>query len=89
MNPRDDDDDTSTGRLTQGGARDHMAPGPARRSGRSFWWFATTLVVAAVLVVAWLSRPRKSAPAEAGVAPVSALSPAVAAPAAPVRLASG
>ena len=72
MSLRDDDDDTSAGRMTQGGHPDSGAPGPRRRSGASFWWFAIALLVVAVVAVAWLTgAPRKRAPAEAGTVTVS------------------
>lgn len=72
MTLRGDDDDTSSGRITQGGRPDAGQPGPARRSGMSFWWFAVALLVGVVLVVGWLSTvSRKSAPAEANTVTLS------------------
>ncbi len=84
-----DDDDTSAGRITQGGSRDRASPGPARRSGRSFWWFAVVLVIAAVVTVAVVSGPHRSAPAGRGTLTSTAASRAATtpggAPAGPVR----
>ena len=66
------DDDTSAGRITQGGSRDSTSSGPHRRSGNSFWWFAVALLVVVVILVVWLTgAPRKDAPAERNTTPVS------------------
>lgn len=67
-----DDNDTSAGRMTQGGSRDAGSEGPARRSGNSFMWFAVALLIVAVVAVAWLTRAgRENAPAERNTVPVT------------------
>ena len=72
MTLRGEDDDTSAGRITQGGSPDHDSPGPGRQRGNSIWWFALVLLVVVALAVALMTGgPHKDAPAERGFVPVS------------------
>jgi len=72
MTFRDQDDDTSTGRMTQGGSK--------ARTGKSIWWLLAALVIIGAVAVAVTTLPRKQAPAEAGTSPVSGASATPTAP---------
>lgn len=82
MTYRNDDDDTSAGTITQGGA--------APRRGKSIWWVMIVAVIAIAVAIAVLSLPKKQSVVERGTAPVSttlnATGPGVVGPgAAPTR----
>ena len=63
MTFRDGDDDTSTGRTTQGGR--------PRRGGAGVWLILGVVAVIAALLLIRLTTPHRSAPAERGTTPVS------------------
>jgi hypothetical protein len=66
------DDGGPSAHPTQGGHRDALSPGPARRAGNSFWWFAVALLLmVAIAVFVLTTRSHKHAPAERNTTPVS------------------
>jgi len=57
-----DDDDTSAGRITQGGR--------GGRRGKSIWWVAVLLVLVVGAIFTWAAQ-HKDGPVESHTAPIS------------------